>query len=358
MSDDIEPADEQPDAAPDASENETGSESSEPESSGPPKKRWFDRGLVWVGVVVVLAVLALAVSFIAADKGPSAADIAAPTDVRAFCTAAKNFGEGPPITIDIGESATALTTRVTLLDALAQEAPPAMAVRINRFKESLQPVIELIETPEAEGQAAIVAVSEALDAQAAATADDGDEISEYILLNCGFRPEDLAPPPDTEEPADDAPDPSDPEAFCAAARSFAEAPPPIAPVRGGTGSADGYQAYSDALAALAPSAPPSIARRIDNITTALEGVIGVIGGEAAMGPGGFDAVGAAMDEQERLTAADAAQLQAYVERVCRFDMAEVHNAAQEANSESSTSTEDPSVTPPSDESPDDTEAPD
>jgi len=149
-------------------------------------KRFYDRGLFWLAVVIVVAGVALGVSFLAEEPTPDEA--AAPKDITAFCVSAKALSEVPTPSLNVGEPATDFRTLQQTLDALALQSPASIAKRINAVKESLDPVIAQAEEPGADDPNAVNELAALLDAQSAGVADDDAAVSFYIQKHCGFDP--------------------------------------------------------------------------------------------------------------------------------------------------------------------------
>lgn len=152
----------------------------------PSRKRLVDRGLFWLALVIVVALGALAVSFLAEKE--DVADAGPPRDILAFCTAAKNLSELPEPSIAVGEPSTDLRNLQLALDELAAQAPGSVAASIQRVNDALTPVIALAEQPSNGDPEALQRVTELLDSQSAAVADDDAAVSAYIERNCGFDP--------------------------------------------------------------------------------------------------------------------------------------------------------------------------
>lgn len=158
----------------------------DPEVPSRAEKGLFDRGLFWLALVVVLAVVALTVSFLAEDEDPDADAAPAPGSPAAFCLAAQSVADVPAPDVEVGETADGFRAYNVSLARLAAEAPDVVASRIDVIVDSFDAVIEVIELPDGDGVDAVQAVTDALDAQAAAIAPEVEYLDAYVLENCGF----------------------------------------------------------------------------------------------------------------------------------------------------------------------------
>lgn len=111
--------------------------------------------------------------------------------------------------------------------------------------------------------------------------------------------------------------PHDIVAFCSRARDLSEVPDPHLEL--GQPATD-YRSLQAALAALAPEAPSSIATLLERVRQSFDPVIAQAELPSDGDPDALSRVSALLDAQSRAVAHDGAEIAAYIQQNCGFDV--------------------------------------
>jgi len=150
--------------------------------------RWYERGLVWLVVILVGLVGALVASTVASsskdDPGP-------PDQATAYCNQARQLAARGELQLAVGQP-TEIVAYQEQLSQFAATANGSIQRDIERIRDALDPVVASAQSATAGDPEALAALVGQLDRATTSVTAEASRVSEYIAKWCGFDVNDPA----------------------------------------------------------------------------------------------------------------------------------------------------------------------